>query len=108
MHECRRDMGFFDWRMNILRTTAANAINKVCVVVPGRFARWPWCDFIRQPSLVGVVAVDGQVAIRSIEKVADGIRLRVLWPQGLLFVTGFLFRIGGQSCGRHAAGSIGA
>ncbi len=38
VHESRRDVGFLDRRMNILGTTAADAINEVRVVVARSFA----------------------------------------------------------------------
>src|SRR5260370_25469951 len=47
VHASRRDVGFLNRRMNILGTTAADAINEVRVVVSGAFAGWPGFDLIR-------------------------------------------------------------
>ena len=63
MHERRGDVGFLDRRMNILGATAANAIDEVRVVVTGSFAGGAGFDFIGEPRFVGVVAVDGEIAV---------------------------------------------
>ena len=47
MHEGRRDVGFLNRRMNILGTTAADAINEVRVVVARTLAVWSGFDLIR-------------------------------------------------------------
>src|SRR5258706_10670125 len=49
MHQRRRNVCFLDRRMNILSTAAANAINKVRIVVAGSLAGWPPDDLIRHP-----------------------------------------------------------
>ena len=63
VHECGRDVGFLNRRMNVLGATAAHAINEVRVVVSRAFTGRPGFDLIRYPRFVGVVSVDGEVAV---------------------------------------------
>src|SRR6266581_1781155 len=109
MHQRRRDVGFFNRRMNVLSTTAANAINEVRVVVTRTLTVWPWFGLIRKPSLVCVVSIDGEIAVRSVESVANGVGLCVFWPQGLCGLRLFVWS-GAESRGGHSTGpvSIGA
>src|ERR1700722_1887352 len=108
MHQRRRDVSFLNRRMNILGTTAANAINEVRVVVTRGFTVWPGLGLIRQPRLVGVVAVNGKIALRTIKQVTDGVGLGILWTKGLLFVSRLLVGICGNTSGGYGAGAVGA
>src|SRR6266436_1415867 len=105
MHQRRRDVGFLNRRMNVLGTTAANAINEVRVVVTRAHTVWPWFGLIRKPSLVRVVSIDGEVAARSVESVANGVGLCVFWPQGLCALRLFVWS-GAESRGGHSTGPV--
>src|ERR1700719_2073621 len=101
MHQRGRDVGFLDRRMDVLGATAADAIDEVGVVVAGASAVRAGFDLIGDPRFVGVVAVDGQVAVGAVEDVADGVSLGVLRPEGLLLAGGlFFFGGGGGSLAR--------
>src|SRR6266436_3037708 len=63
MHERRRNVSLFNRRMNILGAAAANAIDEVRIVITGGFAVRSGLHLIRYPRFVGVVAVDGQIAV---------------------------------------------
>ena len=56
-------MTFLDRTMEIFGAPAANAIDEVCPVVAGSFARWPRLDLIGEPGLVGIVSVDREVTV---------------------------------------------
>src|SRR6266516_4896497 len=105
MHQRRRDVGFLNRRMNVLGTTAANAVNEVRIVVTRTFTVWPWFGLIRKPSLVCVVSIDGEIAVRSVESVANGVGLCVFWPQGLYACWLFVWS-GAESCGGHSTGPV--
>src|SRR5580704_8304720 len=94
--------------MNILGTAAANAINEVRIVVARGFTVWPGFGLFRQPRFVGVVAVDGKIALRTIKQVADGVGLCILWTKGLLFVSRLFVGIGGKAGGGNRAGAVSA
>src|SRR5713101_7123034 len=105
MNQRRRDVGFLNRRMNVLGTTAANAINEVRVVVTRTLAVWPGFGLIRQPSLVRVVSIDGEIAVRSVESVANGVGLCVFWSQGLCALRLFVWS-GAESRGGHSTGPV--
>src|SRR6202035_147608 len=63
VHECRGDMSFLDGRVNVLSATAADAIDEIGVVVGGAFASGAGFDLIGDPSFVGVVSIDGEIAV---------------------------------------------
>src|ERR1700680_3513478 len=94
--------------MNVLGAAAAHAIDEVGVVVGGASAVRAGFDFIGDPRFVGVVAIDGQIAVGVVENVAGGIGLGIFRAEGLLFVGGLFACRGGQSRGRHAAGAVRA
>src|SRR5580700_1077601 len=108
MHQRRRDVSFLNRRMNILGLPAANAINEVRIVVTRGFAMWPGFGLIREPRFVGVVAVDGKIALRTIKQVADGVGLGVLRTKGLLFVSRLFVGIGGDAGRGNGAGAVSA
>src|SRR6266446_5158234 len=91
--------------MNVLDTTAANAINEVRVVVTRTLTVWPRFGLIRQPSLVRVVSIDGEVAVRSVKSVANRVGLCVFWPQGLCALRLFVWS-GAESRGGHSTGPV--
>src|ERR1700686_3167114 len=62
MHQCGRDVGFLNRRMNILGTPAANAFDEGCVMVTRTLAVWPGFGLIRQPGLVCIVSIDAEIA----------------------------------------------
>src|SRR2546428_3075313 len=105
MHQRRRDVGFLNRRMNVLGTTAANAINEVRIVVTRTFTVWPWFGLIRKPSPVCVVSIDGEIADRSVESVANGVGLCVFWPQGLCALRLFVWS-GAESRGGYSTGPV--
>src|SRR5260370_25488797 len=105
MNQRRRDVGFLNRRMNVLGTTVANAINEVRVVVTRTLTVWPWFGLIRQPSLVCVVSIDGEIAVRSVESVANSVGLCVFWPQGLCALRLFVWS-GAESRGGHSTGPV--
>src|SRR5258708_2820806 len=105
MHKGRRDVGFLNRRMNVLGTTAANAIDEVCVMIARTIAVWAGFGLIRQPRLVAIVSIDGEKAHRSIENVADGVRLCTFWPQGLL-VSRLFVCIGAESRGGYTTSAV--
>jgi len=61
MNQCGRDVGFLNRRMNILGTTAANAVDEVCVMVTRTLAVWPGFGLICQPGLVCIVSIDAEI-----------------------------------------------
>src|SRR3989442_11790777 len=106
MNQRRRDVGFLNGRMNVLGTTAANAINEVRVVVTRTLTVWPGFGLISKPSLVCVVSIDGEIAVRSVESVANSVGLCVFWPQGLCALRLFVWS-GAESRGGHSTGPVG-
>ena len=84
VHECGRNMSLLDGRMNVLSATAAHAINEIGVVVGGAFSRGAGFDLIGDPSLIRIVSVNGEIAVRAVEDVADGVGLGVLGAEGRL------------------------
>src|SRR5207245_10657248 len=105
MNQRRRDVGFLNRLMTVLGTTAANAINEVRIVVTRTFTVRPWFGLIRKPSLVCVVSIDGEIAVRSVESVANGVGLCVFWPQGLCALRLFVWS-GAESRGGHSTGPV--
>src|ERR1700689_4848701 len=63
--------------MNIFGAAAADAFDEVGVVVAGGFAVWARFDLVGDPGFVGVVAVDGEIAVGAVENVAHGVRFGV-------------------------------
>ena len=63
MDQCCGDVGFEDRRMNIFGAAAADAFDEVGVVIAGGFAVGAWLDLIGDPGFVGIVAVDGEIAV---------------------------------------------
>jgi len=63
VHQSGRDVTFLNRTMEIFGAPAANAVDEVCPVVAGCFARRSRLDSIREPSLIGVVSIDCQVTI---------------------------------------------
>src|SRR6516164_5804275 len=88
--------------MEIFGAPAANAIDEVCPVVAGCFAGRSRLDLIREPGLVGIVAIDCQVTVRSVEDIADGVGFRIFRSQNL-----FILRFLGQARWWNATGAIG-
>src|SRR4029078_10340537 len=99
---------FFDGRVDVFGAAAANTVDEVGVVIPGLFASRAGLDFDREPGLVGVITIYGEVAVGAVEDVAHGIGLGVLGAERSrlagFFVGRFVFREAG---GRDAAGSVG-
>src|SRR4029077_17771050 len=92
----------------ILRPAAAHAVNKVRIMIPGRFSGRPRFHLIGYPSLVSVVSIDSQISVGSVENVADGICLRIFGPQRLLLAGRLLRRRGSESGRGHAASTVRA
>src|SRR6266446_41396 len=107
MYQRGRDVGFLNRRMNVLGTTAANALDEVCVMVARTLAVRPGFGTIVQPRLVSIVSIDGEIALCPIEDVANGVGLCIFWPQGLL-ARGLFVCIGGESRGGHTTGTVSA
>src|SRR5438046_10671755 len=101
-------MGFFNRRMNVLGTATANALDEVRVMVTGSFALRPRLVLIRQPCLVRVVSVDSEIAVRTVEQIADGVGFGVLWSQGPWLVGWLLGWSCRQARSRHPTGPISA
>ena len=77
-------------------------------MVTGSFALRPRLVLIRQPCLVRVVSVDSEIAVRTVEQIADGVGFGVLWSQGLWLVGWLLGWSCRQSRSRHPTGPISA
>ena len=90
VHQRSGDVRFFDWGVDVLGAAAANAVDEIGVVVAGRFAVRAGFDFVGEPRFVRVVTIDGQIAVRSVKKIADGIGLGVFWTRAIVRPTGFL------------------
>src|SRR2546430_564055 len=101
MYERGRDVSFFDRRVNVFGTAAANAVNEVCEMVAGRFAGGAGLCLIGEPGLICVVSVDAEVSIRSVEDVSNGVGLRVLGSEWL--VSGWL--VAGSETGGGYSGA---
>ena len=69
---------FFNGRVDVFGAAAANTVDKVGVVIPRLFARGAGIDLAREPGLVGVITVYGEVPVGAVEDVANGIGLGVL------------------------------
>jgi hypothetical protein len=63
VNQRRGDVGFFDGGVDVFGAAAADAVYEISVVVAGGFAVWAGFDFVGYPRLVGIVSVDGQVAV---------------------------------------------
>src|SRR5689334_9902154 len=100
-------MSFLNRRMNVLCATAANALAEVGVMIAGTLAVRPGFDTGVQPRLVGIVSIDGEIALGSVEDVADGVGLCILRPQRLLLACRLLC-IGRESRGGHPASAVSA
>src|SRR5215831_1976316 len=105
VHQCRRDVGLLDRGMNILGAAAANAINEVCEVVASCFTGRPRLGLLGQPGFIGIVPVNGEITIRAIKDVADGVGLCIFWSQRL-FIGVVLAGARAQSRGRNPAGPV--
>ena len=95
-------MTFLNRTMEIFGASAANASDEVCPVVAGCFARRSRLDLIREPGLVGIVSIDCQVTVRSVEDIADGVGFSVFRAQNLLILV-----LLAQACGWNAIDAIG-
>src|SRR5208282_6908343 len=104
------DVGFEDGRMNVLGAAAADALDEVGVVVAGGFAVGAGFDLICDPGFVGVVAVDGEIAVRAVENVADSVGLGVFGTEGGLRGCRLFggVGVGGEACGGNGAGAVSA
>src|SRR5438270_6370432 len=107
MHQRGRNVSLFDRRVNVLGTTAANAIDEVREMVASRLARGSGFSLIGEPGLVGIVPIDPKVSIGPVKNVADGVGLRVLRSQRLP-LAGLLVVSGRQSGSRYSCASVGA
>src|SRR5215471_14383596 len=102
--------------MDVLSLPAANAVNEVGEMIPGGAGRRSGFDVLGQPRFVRVIAVDTQIAIRSIEEVADRICLCIDRSNGPdpCERIGSLLRqrrsrsTGGESSGRYSAAFVGS
>src|SRR5215831_19365966 len=102
--------------MDVLGLPAANAVNEVREMISGGGGRWSRFDVFGQPRLVRVIAVDAQIAFRSIEEVADRICFCIDRPDGPDAgerIRSFLRRCrrrsgGGESCSRYSAAFVGS
>src|SRR5437870_8188403 len=61
--------------MDVLGLPATDTVDEVCEMVAGRGCRWAGLDVLGQPRLVRIIAVDAEIAGRSIKDVADRIGL---------------------------------
>src|SRR5262249_43432841 len=68
--------------MDVLGLPAANAVNEVREMISGGAGRRSGFDVLGQPRFVRVITVDTQIAIRSIEEVADRICFCIDRPDG--------------------------
>src|SRR5215471_18475253 len=68
--------------MDVLSLAAVNTVNEVREMISGGAGRRSGLDVLGEPRFVGVIAVDTQIAIRSIEEVADRICLCIDRPDG--------------------------
>src|SRR2546427_12806660 len=66
--------------MDVLGLPAADTFDEIREMVAGSRSRRAGLDMLRQPRLVRVIAVNAQIAVRSIEEVADSIRLCINRP----------------------------
>ena len=67
-------MTFSDRRTEVFLLTAADAVDEVGPEVPSAFPMRAGFLLGSDPRLVGIVAADGKVAVRSVEDVADRVR----------------------------------
>src|SRR5215468_2824170 len=102
--------------MDVLDLPAANAVNEVREMIPGGAGRRAGFDVLGQPRFVRVIAVDTQIATRSIEEVADRICFcidRSDGPDACERIGSFLRRRRrrsgvGESRGRYSAAFVGS
>src|SRR5215472_16160387 len=102
--------------MDVLGLPAANAFNEVREMISRGAGRRPGLHMLCQPRLVRVIAVDTQIACRSIEEVADRICFcidRSDGPDAGERIGSFLRRgrrrsSGAESCGRYSAAFVGS
>ena len=80
MHQRGRDGAFFDLRVQFPALRLRTAVMKLAKWLPPCFAGGPGLLLFAQARLVLRVAVDGQVALRAVEQVADGVRILRLPP----------------------------
>src|SRR5215467_7229109 len=91
--------------MDVLDLPAANAINEVREMISGGACRRSGLHMLGQPRLVRVIAVDTQIAFRSIEEVANRICFcidRADGPDAGERIGSFLRRSGRRSGGRES------
>src|SRR5215469_6715590 len=108
MNQRRRNMRLLNGAMNIFGAAAANAINEVRVVVARSFAGGSGFGLIGNPRLIRVVSVDGEIAVRSVKNVANGVSFGIHWSQRLWLLSRLLGCGGIQSRGGHTGCSISA
>src|SRR5215831_7670800 len=102
--------------MDVLSLAAVNTVNEVREMISGGAGRRSGLDVLGKPRFVRVIAVDTQIAIRSIEEVADRICLcidRSDGPDAYERIGSFLRRRrrrsrGGKSGGRYSAAFVGS
>src|SRR5262245_13891907 len=102
--------------MNVLGLPAPNAVNEVREMISGGAGRRSGFDMLRQPRLVRVIAVDTQIAFRSIEEVADRICFCIDRSDGPdagerigSFLRRYSRRSGGrESCSGYSAAFVGS
>ena len=64
--------------MNIFGAPTSNTLNKVRPMIARALARWAGFSLIGKPGFVGIVPIDGEVTVRAIKDIANGVGLRVL------------------------------
>src|SRR5262252_6129079 len=113
MHERYRDVALLYWRMDVFGLPAANAVNEVCVMIARTFAGRPGFALVGNPRLIRIVSIGGQIAVRSVKNIPDGVGLRVFGSQrcdGLVIgaAGGFLVGSDIQPGSRHTTCSVSA
>ncbi len=82
-------------------SAALHAIDEVLEVIAVAVTLWPGFELIGEPRLVAVVAVDAEIAVRTVEDIAE---VRLGSPGGPQRMVEWqaLVRIGGQTCRGNA------
>src|SRR5215467_5517880 len=81
MHKRYGDVALLYRRMNVFGLPAANAVNEVCVMIARSFSGRPRFTLVCNPSLVRIVSIGGEITVRAIKNVPDGVGLGVLGPE---------------------------
>ena len=82
VHERGRDVRLLDRRIDLARVARADAVDEMGVVISAGFAVRAGLDVVGEPCFVGVVAVDAEKSVGTVENVANGVGLRVLGTEG--------------------------